>query len=47
MVRVMIMKILQALGWRSRCCGAPLVFRFGWSFKQDGDYCTACDTLVR
>lgn len=45
MVRLMITKILKALGMRSRCHGAPMVFRLGWSFKQDGKYCTACDEL--
>ena len=36
-------KILIWLGLRSRCCGASKEYRLGWSWKQDGDYCTACD----
>lgn len=32
---------------KSKCCHAETEYRIGYSFKEDGNYCTACDEMVR
>ena len=39
----MLLSLLKWLGIRSKCCGARKEFRMGYSYKDDGNYCTNCD----
>jgi len=40
-------KLLIATGLRSPCCHARTEYRTSmWSYKQDGRYCTGCDSQL-
>jgi len=37
-------KILIWLGLRSKCCNAPMVYAFGYSYKEDHKACSCCES---
>lgn len=34
--------LMIACGFRSACHYAPIVYSFGWSWKDDGNKCSHC-----
>lgn len=44
--KILWKKLLRVLGFRSKCCDAPVYYAIGWSWKYDGYRCTKCDKAV-
>lgn len=41
-----IRALLRFLRIRSKCCDAPVIYTFGYDYKDDGNRCTKCGERV-
>ena len=44
--KILWKKLLRALRIRSECCDAPIVYVFGWDYREDGNRCSKCGKAV-
>lgn len=41
----LIVRMAIASRTKSRCCNARVNYQLGWSYKEDGNVCSACGML--